>query len=463
MNRVKSLLKNSLIFTIGNFGSKLITFVLVPFYTYFLTTNQYGTIDLITTTIMLLIPFASLGLSDSIIRFGMDSSFNQKEIFSNSILSVISGSFFCTILILLCNLFVPIPYYHFLIILTFLQSIQILISTYVRAQGKVVIFAINSILYSFLICIFSIYLLAKLNLGIDGYFFAQIISVAISLLFLFLAGKLGSFFSFSFIKKNLLKEMMEFSLPLIPSGISFWAINSASRYLILFFVGIAGNGVFAVATKIPSLMNLIQGIFIQAWQMTAMQEQSSDDKERFYGSVFKAYSGVFFIIVSLIIIIERKFIFIIFSNDYYSSWKVIPFLLIASMYNSFSSFLGQIYVSEKETKAVFKTTLVSAIITIVANVLLIPLLGVIGAGIAQMVGWIIAYIYRTNDLKKFIKINFDIRSILFEQLLLFLQIGILFIFKEDNLLFLIMQFLIFSLIVLQNKFLLIKLNTLIKK
>lgn len=463
MDRVKSLIKNSLIFTIGNFGSKLITFVLVPFYTYFLTANQYGTIDLITTTVLLLIPFASLGLSDSIIRFGMDKDYNQKAIFTSSFLVVVGGSFFCSILLLIVNHFVSISYLYFLIALVFFQSLQILLSTYCRSQEKVIIFTINSIVYTLLICIFSIVFLAKYNLGINGYFFAQIISVIGSILFLFVFGKLRFYFSIMKVNKHLIKEMLFFSLPLIPSGVSWWAINSASRYLILYFVGVIGNGIFAVATKIPSLLNLVQGIFIQAWQMTAIQEQDSEDKEQFYGDIFKGYSGVFFIIVSIIIIVQRKFVFVVFSNEYYESWKVIPFLLIASMYNSFSNFLGQIYISEKKTRAVFRTTLVSAVFTVLGNFFLIPLVGLIGAGIAQMFGWFVAYIYRLYDLKKIININFDSRNILFEQTLIIFQIIVLFLFKDDNMIFWVMQLILFFFIILLNRIFLTKIGKIVKR
>lgn len=463
MGRLKGLIKNSLIFTIGNFGSKLISFILVPFYTYFLTANQYGTIDLITTTVLLLIPFASLGLSDSIVRFGMDKSYEQKAIFTNSFLVVAAGSLLCSILLLLIDQLVSISYLYFLIFLILLQSLQILISTYVRSQEKVIVFTINSIFYTFLVCLFSIIFLAKYSLGIVGYFLAQLVSVILSILFLFLFGKLRLYFSILTFDKNLIKEMLLFSLPLIPSGVSWWAINSASRYLILFFVGVVGNGVFAVATKIPSLMNLIQGIFIQAWQMTAIQEQNAEDKERFYEDVFKGYCGIFFILVSVIVIIQRKFVFSVFPNEYYESWKIIPFLLIASMYNSFSNFLGQIYISEKETKAVFKTTLVSAIFTVLANLLLIPFIGLIGAGIAQMFGWFVTYIYRAYDLKKIIKITFDIQHIFFEQVLIIFQILIIFLFKDSNMIYWIIQLILFFFLILLNRNILIKIGGLLKR
>ena len=53
--RNKYLLKNTVIFSIGNFGTKIISFFLVPLYTNILTTREYGTVDLIYTIGMVLL------------------------------------------------------------------------------------------------------------------------------------------------------------------------------------------------------------------------------------------------------------------------------------------------------------------------------------------------------------------------------------------------------------------------
>ena len=68
-SKYKKLVKNSVVFFIGNLGSKVITFLIVPFYTYYLTTAEYGTADLVTTTVNLLVPFAMVGMNEAVLRF----------------------------------------------------------------------------------------------------------------------------------------------------------------------------------------------------------------------------------------------------------------------------------------------------------------------------------------------------------------------------------------------------------
>jgi len=445
MERIKYLIKNSLIFTIGNLGSKLITFVLVPFYTHYLSTKEYGMVDLVTTTIQLLIPLASLGLSDSIIRFGLDKKYDQKKIFTNSLTVVVSGFFIVAIFLKTINYFYEINFMDVLLALLFLQCIQILFSTYIRSLEKVTLYTINSILYTLIICIFSILFLKYYNLGVAGYFYAQILAAVISLVMLVFFGKLHQKFSFHRIDRLIIKEMLLFSTPLIPSGLSWWVINSASRYLILFFVGASGNGIFAVSTKIPSLMNLVQNIFIQAWQMTAIQENESDDKERFFGKVFDYYSYFSFVVVFILIIIQRPIVEILFNHSYFIAWRVIPFLLLGSMYSSFSNFIGQIYVSEKKTAGIFKTTLFSAIFSLLLSMACIPFIGLIGAGIAQMVGWLATFLYRIKDIKTIIEIPFNLKPILFYQLVLTMSIGVVFLFSNQGIIYWIIQVSLFLL------------------
>ena len=63
------LFKNTLIFTLGNFGSKFITFLLVPLYTNTLSTSGYGVLDIINAIIMIGVPIVTLNISESVMRF----------------------------------------------------------------------------------------------------------------------------------------------------------------------------------------------------------------------------------------------------------------------------------------------------------------------------------------------------------------------------------------------------------
>ena len=94
-DKYKKLARNSAIFLIGNLGSKVITFLIVPFYTYYLTTAEYGAADLVTTTVNLIAPFAMMGMNEAVLRFSVSREESIGSIASNSMVVVLAGWIVC--------------------------------------------------------------------------------------------------------------------------------------------------------------------------------------------------------------------------------------------------------------------------------------------------------------------------------------------------------------------------------
>ena len=83
--KYSSLAGNMLLFTVSNFGSKIISFLLVPLYTYVLTTEEYGTVDLLSTTATLLIPILTMNIQDAALRFAMDKNYSPKDVITTAL------------------------------------------------------------------------------------------------------------------------------------------------------------------------------------------------------------------------------------------------------------------------------------------------------------------------------------------------------------------------------------------
>lgn len=84
MNDYKYLIKNIGILTISNFATKFLSFFLLPLYTGVLSTEEYGTFDLYSTTISLLYPILSICVSDSVIRFLLERNKDKDSVISIS-------------------------------------------------------------------------------------------------------------------------------------------------------------------------------------------------------------------------------------------------------------------------------------------------------------------------------------------------------------------------------------------
>lgn len=424
-NKYKSLLNNSVLFAVGNLGSKLISFFMLPLYTYQLSSSAFGKADLVQTTVSLLLPVVSLSIFDAILRFGMDRDNDNSEIFTNGVMITIISSIIVFILGVTGEL-IGYSFSMYLTITLILQAIQSLYSQYIKAIGKVQIFAFNGILLSLLTAILNILLLVVMHLGINGYLLSIIIATLLSNVYLFFRVKLYNDFSLNKFNFNKLKEMLRFSVPLIPNSVAWWTTTTISRYFILFFINVTANGIFAVANRIPSLLSVLNSIFFQSWQMSAIQEYDSTDRGKFYSDIFFMYAELLFLGVSGILFILRPMMLILVSTEFRASWKYVPFLLITVLYSSFSGFLGQYYIAAKKTFGVFTTTVIGAVLNIIFNFIFIPTLGLMGAGISSALSFGILWLIRVKDTRKFVKTDLNVINILLNHIIIGLQISIMF-------------------------------------
>lgn len=428
MKNYNKLIKNTGIFTIANFGSKILTVLLVPFYTHVLTTEQFGRVDIITNTISLILPIISLSIFEAILRFTMDVEDDEKEVFSSGMLVVVLGIIVSLILMYFIN-FIPIfnNYAVYIFLILNFQSINTAFSQFVRAIGKVRLFAFNGMLNTFILLISNVILLGNFRMGIEGYLISIILANFLCSIHVFIRAKIWRYFSLKAYDFNLIKRMLKYSIPLIPNSIMWWIMNLLDRYVIMFSLGLNYNGIYAVANKIPSFLKVFHSIFAQAWQLSAIEEVNSKDKEKFYSTVFNTYSACLFIVISAIIVPIKFLITYLFDSSYSEAWTSIPFLLLAVMFSSFSSFLGTNYIAMKKTNGVFKTSMVGAIINLIFNFLLIGKLKLVGAAIATMLSFLVVWILRIKDTKSFINIHIDKIRMFLSFCIIIIQIILLFL------------------------------------
>lgn len=451
LNTYKKLIGNSFVFAIGNLGSKLIAIILVPLYTYYLTTIEYGTIDLITTTTSMLLPIVSLSIFDAVLRFAMDKSQPTDSVFTNTVIVTSIGA-------LIAILSYPfLSYFNvfgesiiFMYVILILQAFQTLFAQFVRAVGKVKIFALNGIVMAVITGVMNIFLLVYLNMGINGYLLALVLSNLVSIIYLTIAGKIYKFINFKKINKDLTKRMLIYCIPLIPNALMWWVMNASSRYFILFFVGASANGIFAVANKIPSLLSILNQIFSQAWQLSAIEEYESKDKSKFYSEVFSYFSMVMFLGTSAILVVIKIAMNFAVAPEFYTAWKYIPFLLLGVVFSSFSGFLGTNYIAAKKTGGVFRTSIIGGIVNVVSNLIFVPWIGTNGAGISTMISFFVIWIIRVYDTKKFINIKLNMKNLIANISIIAVQISVLYL-NLDTSTELVIEGLLFVVLLIVNK------------
>lgn len=451
MNKYKKLVNNSLVFTIGSFGSRIINLVMIPLYTVALTTDEYGIVDLIITSVNLLIPLVTLSLSQAALRFAIDAKndIERSIIFQNLTAHIILMTVMIMLISPLIFQFNFFENYQLLFLLLLITKLSNdIYAQYLRGIGLVKQFAFNGILTTILTVISNILLLLVFDFGISGYIISIIASTLFSNIYIFLVvNGFNRLRNFS-IDKRLHKQMLKFSIPMVPNSAMWWIINGSTKYFIAYFVGSTGNGIYAVATKIPSLISVVNEIFTQAWQISSFEEYNSKDKDEFYSTIYNIYWVNLFLIASSILTILKPILVIIIDEAYYESWKVVPFLLLGVVYQSLAGFLGTNYTASKQTSGAFTTSMFAGIISLISSLIFVPIFGVMGAGISTVSSFLGMFLLRVKDTKKFVNISLDNKKFIISNLIYLIQIITLFML--DNFILFIIEILLLFLIILVN-------------
>lgn len=404
MNRYKKLFSNTLVLGLGTFGSKLLVFLLMPLYTALLSTSQYSTAELITSTANLLIPVACVGISNGIFRFAAERECDQKKVFSTSVALLGLGlGGFCLLSPLLSFIDLLDGYTWLIVAYVFFANVQAVCAQYVRAIDRTKLFALQGILNTLLTILFNILFLLVWDMGVVGYVLSVVVGNILTTVYLFLAARLWRVFSVSSISRAMMKDLLYFSLPLIPTTVCWLITDLSDRYMVTYFCSSEVNGIYSAAYKIPTVVNLISGIFMQAWQFSAVAESSDGEScKSFYSEVFRGFLSVIFIGAAGLILLSRFLTGLLLNTAYFEAWQYMPTLLCAAAVESIVSFLATVYMVRKKSMHSFFTAMIGTVVNLVLNLLLIPHWGALGAAVATLAAYGIVLLARLIDVPRII-------------------------------------------------------------
>lgn len=419
--RYKSLLTDSIAFAISNFASKILIFLLVPLYTAVLSTNDYGIADLITNTVNLLYPILTLSIMEATLRFAFEKDIRKDDVLTNSLFMILAAE----IILICCTPIIKFfftsiwSYWGWFLVIFGSMNLQQVLSQFVKGVGKTKIYAISGIFQTIVIVVSNIIGLLVLKGGLKAYLFSLALSYILTSLFLVIFGKIK--IQKWHIDFSLLKEMLKYSSPMIPTIVSWWVSTSADKYVIIAFLGVATSGIYSVAYKIPSVLTLLTNIFTSAWTISAIQSVEDEDKASYQSYVYKLFNSANVLVCAVLIVMSQILGKILFANEFFEAWHCVPFLLVAYVYAGLSGFLASSFRAEKNTKGLLGSALVGAIINIILNLAFVPFLGIRGASITTLIGFAVTFYIRERDIKKIISINIESKKNNIVYVLLFLQ------------------------------------------
>ena len=374
MNKKKQLAKNTIIIFFGKVCTQLISFFLLPLYTSYLATKEYGLVDLIQTYVTLLVPIITMELEMSIFRYLVDARGKEKDtkklISNNFFVLGISLTLF-SILYVIITCFVNIPFRWLILVDIIVCVLSGNFLQIARGFGKTLDFSISCILTGLTTVISNILLICVFHMGAEGMIISMALANFICSLYLFIRLKLYSKINFKLKDTKLLKEMYKYSIPLVPNGISWWIVNVSDRTIISFVLNAGANGLYAISNKFPTIISSLTGIFNLSWAESAALHINSPDRDEFFSDVFNTIMKLF-TSLGIGMIACLPFVFpILINHKYNEAYNYIPYLVLGTVFNVAICLYSQVYLAKKLSKQVASTAILGAIINIVLNVLFI--------------------------------------------------------------------------------------------
>jgi O-antigen/teichoic acid export membrane protein len=415
-NRNQELIRNAIILGIGQIVPKLLTLFILPILTAYLSTEEYGSFDLVISIASLIIPLITLQIQQAVFRFLLVSKNRdeKKNYLTNAVLFVFFSS-----IVGMPFLFIGMRLLHIdnrsALIICFIfmsESLYGVLGQAVRGASTNIKYAMSVIVYSIVNLAMILLFVVYNDMALHGVLLAQMIAYIVADIYMYWGLSERLYFDIKQFSKESIKQLLKFSIPIVPSSISLWIVNFSDRVIIVNSLGVGANGIYSVANKIPSIYSTAYDIFNLAWTETATKVFDDGSHVEYYSSLLGTLYS-FLIGVMLLLIAATPVVFRVLVNAQYdAAYYQMLILYFGVFFNSFVNFYSGIYLALKRTRQVGYSSIVGAIINIVINVLLIGKIGLYAASISTAISFLIIAVYRAYDLSKVVKIRYDIKQII---------------------------------------------------
>jgi len=391
---LKDLSKDTIYYGLAHSLGRFISIFTAPIMTRVFSPSDYGVMDLITTTVSFMTLILAVNINGGIFREYFDVADREKGVLLFSGISPImilvlvvdlvavllagqisnilfrTGIYSNVIRLALLQIPIMILVEHFLILLRFLK----------RAKVFFVISVLDIILFVFFLLFYVVYL----KFGIAGVYMATLSTKSILLLPLFY--KLARYYSVKIDIRHI-KNVMSFSLPLLPAVFVNLYLAKASTYFLNFYSSLENVGLYSIASKISSSGLIVAAAFGMGWMPFAYGIIKEKDKHYLYDMVLRAVFGIYGVIIFASSIFANEALIIITTEKYYACYNLVGFIALAQIMYYINTMVSLGINISKRTYFFTLAQLVGAIVATILFLLLIPRFGSLGAAVSFLVGF----------------------------------------------------------------------------
>lgn len=397
--KVKLFIENMLIYGLGGIISKIIPLIMIPIVTRLMPDTAYfGLSDLSNTVISFAQAFAVMGMYDAMYRlfFDKEDMEYKKSVCSTALIFTLMTSLIIFVALLLAKdviaaFFLGDKQYAYLVyicaIATLVGATNSIVSAPTRMQNKRKVFLITNTVGPILSYAISISLL------LNGYYIIALplAGVISSLTMEFSFGVMNrTWFNFQKFNPKLLKPLLVLAIPALPSFLIYWIFNSSDKLMITNLLSVGAAGIYAVGSKLGQASQLIYTAFAGGWQYFAFSTMKEDDQVKTNSRIFEYLGAISFLATVFICAWSYPIHKLLFVGEYVGGYVVSPYLFLAPLLQMLFQVAGTQLWTIKKTWPNMLFLLAGAIFNICFNFVLIPALGIEGAAIATLIGYIVS-------------------------------------------------------------------------
>lgn len=399
----KALFKNTGIIAIGQVSTRLINFFLLPLYTAILSTEEYGLVDLLTTYSGLITIVIGLQMSQAAFRFLVTCRDDREKI--TQVSSTIAAATGAVVLIYAAIFAVIQPFIHIefkwyllvhVVAALYLQTT----SCIARGLGRNADYAAGNFLSAATSLVLNVITIAVLRLGVGAMLSAYIIGPVVGGTFLLFKSGAYKYIKLRKADKQEFKTIINYSLPLVPNELSWNVIHASDRMVVSHVLGVAVNGLIAVAARFSAIYTTFFSIFNTSWTEQVVLHYKDEGGPEYISDMFDKMVS-FFGCVAIGIISCMPFVFNIMVNVQFSSaYNLVPLYMIAVFFNAVIGMVSAVYLIENETKQVAITTMGAAAINLLVDIAFIKFIGMYAAPVSSICGYAAMSAWRLYDVNK---------------------------------------------------------------
>lgn len=463
MSRTGDLAKNTLLLGLSKIATQMVSFLLVPIYTIFLAPDDFGYVDLIVTYISLVVPFVTIQLEFAAFRFAIGiRKDNEKlsELLSTIFALILPVALLSAVIFWAISFFVNIPYVSLILFNAISMVIVSVLLQFSRGIGQTKAFAIASVITGLLTSILSIIFVAVLHWSASSILLATAVANTVASIYLISVIGLKNKVRFKNVNLGISKDLLLYTLPLLPNNVSWWILNVSDRTIIAVVLGVGANGIYSIANKFAFIPGAIFGIFNMSWMETASLHIDALDKDKYFSKIcnnaVKIYSSI-----TLLFIVTMSIIFpYIVGHKYAEAYYYIPILAVGALAQGLVGLYSAVYIAKKKTTQIANTSLLAAIINIVINLLFVYFIGIYASAISTAIAFLAMFIFRHFDVQKYVKITYD--KSLFVKLILLFALTISIYYMHNLILSIILFAIVLAISVLLNLGLITKILSIVR-